>query len=52
MAGGINKILRNIVASSTDTEFEKVGLKADFAASSKSHVSHGFERTKGKTRDM
>ena len=28
MKGGFNKILRNIVAGSTDTEYEKVSLLA------------------------
>ena len=27
MKGGFNKILRNIVAGSSDTEYEKVSLK-------------------------
>ena len=47
MKGGINKILRNIVASSTDTEFEKVSELLEVKAyspileTSKSHFSHG-----------
>ena len=58
MKGGINKILRNIVASSTDTEFEKVSEILEVKAYSpiletcKSHFSHGQQRAKREARHL
>lgn len=49
MKGGFNKMLRNIVAGASDTEFEKVSLTKPFdlllIEIDESYVSPGFKRT-------
>jgi len=66
MKGGINKILRNIVAGSSDTEFEKVSLGPRplnlrhqsvltvlcGVATDEGDVPLGLEGAKGETRDL
>lgn len=53
MLGGFNKILRNIVAGASDTEFEKVRPFRDnqsFIETHKGHVPSGLEGAQRKTR--
>ena len=65
MKGGFNKILRNIVAGSADTEYEKVspispntrfrGIKLTwfyFTEAYESNIPSRLERTKGKACDL
>jgi hypothetical protein len=49
--GGFNKIIRNIVAGASDTEFEKVlPLNITSAATNKMHVPPRQQRTQRKAR--
>lgn len=54
MKGGFNKLLRNIVASSTDTEFEKVSDRCKMTPmaieASQGHFPHGQQGAQGKAR--
>ena len=55
MKGGFNKILRNVVAGSSDTEFEKVSFTSHsqfLAETLQGHILAWLKRTKGKTRDL
>ena len=55
MKGGFNKILRNVVAGSSDTEFEKVsftGHSQFLAETLQGHILAWLKRTKGKARDL
>lgn len=55
MKGGFNKILRNVVAGSSDTEFEKVSftLNSNFLAETlQGHILAWLKRTKGKARNL
>lgn len=57
MKGGFNKILRNVVAGSSDTEFEKVGFPhypvlTLTAETLQSYILARLERAKGETRDL
>ena len=68
MKGGFNKILRNIVAGSADTEYEKVSFSASekglfpaqvynlfllcCAAFDEGNFPHGLEGTQGEARHL
>ena len=58
MKGGFNKILRNIVAGSSDTEFEKVRTLMDLTLlfelleTHESHIPSGFQGAKGEACDL
>ena len=57
MKGGFNKILRNVVAGSSDTEFEKVGFPhypvlTLTAETLQSYILARLERAKRETRDL
>ena len=46
MKGGFNKLIRNIVAGASDTEFEKVSfVKINLIETDQSNVSSRFKRT-------
>jgi len=51
MKGGLNKLMRNIVAGASDTEFEKVSpWFSNFVEADESHVPYGQQGAKGKAR--
>ena len=53
MKGGFNKLLRNIVASTTDTEYEKVRYYFElnfYIETNESNFPCRFKRTQRKTR--
>ena len=60
MKGGFNKILRNIVAGSSDTEFEKVRkrklmdltLLFELLETHEGHIPPGFQGAKGEACDL
>ncbi len=62
MKGGFNKILRNIVAGSADTEFEKVSTQAqalgkvnlvyELIETDEGHFPFGFQGAKGETCNL
>jgi hypothetical protein len=56
MLGGFNKIMRNIVAGATDTEFEKVSPHSlhptIFTETNERHFSFGQQRAQREARDL
>lgn len=53
MKGGLNKMMRNVVASTADSEYEKVSisyLPDQDLATHESDISTRFERTKREAR--
>lgn len=58
MWGGINKVMRNIVAGAQDSEFEKVCSRSAstvtslLSATDESHIPLGQQRAQGKTCDL
>ena len=55
MKGGINKLMRNITATSAKTDFEKVPsliLINLTIETDQSYLPHGFQRAQGKTRHL